>query len=271
MTTPASKAARLKPVLDDMARGVNSTLRELCEKVGCIGREENKQPSNVTEPAPPASQRSTLPPARGEREPSGSSVLTDGANGEKGKDGANGEGEKEAPVPNEEIVADVMEEDDDDIELPPIEFDPEVQAKLMRWQPDFPECSITLCSPMPTYMSQGQMMDAAKAALSREKQLLDMRVKAGSRVVIKVHQAELNSWIGERNWFVLENEETKSFREIWCLPPRVDRRRPEMKKESAFTIQIKGIGIDKYSSDYIQQQLSLQWNGRMARVNLVCT
>ena len=146
-----------------------------------------------------------------------------------------------------------MEEDDDEIELPPVEFDPEVQAKLVRWSPEFAECSITLYLPMPTYMTQGAMMDAAKAALNREKQLLDMRVAAGSRVVIKVHQAELKSWIGERNWFVLENEEAKSFRGIWCLPPRADR--PEKVKDSTFTIQIKGIGMNKYASGYLQQQL----------------
>ena len=149
--------------------------------------------------------------------------------------------------------ADVMEEDDDEIELPPVEFDPEVQARLVRWSPEFPECSITLYLPMPTYMTQGAMMEAAKAALNREKQLLDMRVAAGSRVVIKVRQAELKSWIGERNWFVLENEEAKSFRGIWCLPPRADR--PEKVKDSTFTIQIKGIGMNKYASEYVQQQL----------------
>ena len=85
-----------------------------------------------------------------------------------------------------------MEEDDDDIPLPEIEFDPEVQAKLVRWQPDFPDCSITLYLPMPTHMSQGAMTIAAKAALNREKQLLDMRVKAGSRVAIKVRQEDLH-------------------------------------------------------------------------------
>jgi hypothetical protein len=128
-----------------------------------------------------------------------------------------------------------MEEDDDEIELPPVEFDPEVQAKLVRWSPEFAECSITLYLPMPTYMTQGAMMDAAKAALNREKQLLDVRVSAGSRVVIKVRQAELKSWIGERNWFVLENEEAKSFRGIWCLPPRADR--PEKVKDDSLMIE----------------------------------
>ena len=128
---------------------------------------------------------------------------TNGANKESDKSGASGEDEKEAPKSDN---VDVMEEDDDEIELPPIEFDPEVQAKLVRWSPEFAECSITLYLPMPTYMTQGAMMDAAKAALNREKQLLDMRVSAGSRVVIKVRQAELKSWIGERNWFVLEHE-----------------------------------------------------------------
>ena len=144
-----------------------------------------------------------------------------------------------------------MDEDDDEIELPPVEFDPEVQARLVRWSPEFPECSITLYLPMPTYMTQGAMTDAAKAALNREKQLLDMRVAAGSRVVIKVRQAELKSWLGERNWFVLENEEAKSFRGIWCLPPRADR--PEKVTDFTFPIQIKGIGMNKYASGYVQQ------------------
>ena len=106
---------------------------------------------------------------------------------------------------------------------------------------------------MPKCMSQGTIIEAAKAALNREKQLLDMRVSAGSRVVIKVRQADLRSWIGDRNWFVLEHEEAKSFREIWCLRPRADR--PEKIKDSTFTVQIKGIGINKYASDYVQHQL----------------
>ena len=108
-------------------------------------------------------------------------------------------------------------------------------------------------------------MEAAKAALNREEQLLDMRVKAGSRVVIKVRQAELKSWLGERNWFVLENEEAKSFRGIWCLPPRAGR--PEKVKDSTFTIQIKGIGMNKYASDYVRAQSTLsEWVwGRQVR------
>ena len=140
---------------------------------------------------------------------------------------------------------------------PPVEFDAKVQARLIRWQPDFPDCLITLYLAMPTYMSQGAVIEAAKAALNREKQLLDMsmdmRVGAGSRVVIEVRQADLRSWIGERNWFVLEHEEAKSFHGIWCLRPRADR--PEKIKDSTFTVQIKGIGMNKYASNYVQHQL----------------
>ena len=216
----------------------------------CIGREVSKQLSNENDSAPPASQISTLPPARGENETAVSSGLPDGANGEEEKSGVAGEDGKGAP---EDAAADVMEEDDEEVPLLPVEFDPEVQSKLVRWQPDFPDCLITLYLPMPTYMSQGAMLEAAKAALNREKQLLDMRVKAGSRVVVKVRQADLKIWIGERNWFVLENEEAKSFRGIWCLPPRADR--PEKIKDSTFTVQIKGIGMNKYASEYMQQQL----------------
>ena len=102
-----------------------------------------------------------------------------------------------------------MDENEEETPLPPVEFDPEVRAKLVRWSPDldFPDCTITVYLAMPTYMTHGAMPDVAEIALHREKQLLDMRVKAGSRVAIKVRQAELTSWIGERNWFVLENEE----------------------------------------------------------------
>ena len=96
---------------------------------------------------------------------------------------------------------------------------------------------------MPTYTTHGTTTDAAKAALHREKQLLGVRVKAGSRVVIKVRQAELKSWIGEMIWFVLENGEIKSFRGIWCLPPRVDRS--EKVEDSTFTVQMKNIGMSK--------------------------
>ena len=248
--SPAAKSARLKPVLDAMARGVDTALSEPCEKAVCIGREESAPPSKVNDSDMPSSQMTAVPPARGGKKAAGSSELPNGASGEGDKSGASGENEKEAPKSDN---VDVMEEEDDEIELPPVEFDPEVQAKLVRWSPEFAECSITLYLPMPTYMTQGAMMDAAKAALNREKQLLDMRVSAGSRVVIKVRQAELKSWIGERNWFVLENEEAKSFRGIWCLPPRADR--PEKVKDSTFTIQIKGIGMNKYASGYVQQQL----------------
>ena len=181
-----------------------------------------------------------VPPSREAQGEPGSSGLSDGANGEvkecRGKD----EDEKEPPKDGAAAAAEDMDEDEEEIDLPPFEFEPEVQSKLVRWSPEFPECLITLYLPMPTYMTQGAMMEAAKAALNREKQLPDMRVAAGSRVVIKVRQAELKSWIGERKWFVLENEEAKSFRGIWCLPPRVDR--PEKVKDSTFTIQIKGIG-----------------------------
>ena len=55
------------------------------------------------------------------------------------------------------------------------------------------------------------------------------------------------------DWFVLENEEAKSFRGIWCLPPRADR--PEKVKDSTFTIQIKGMGMNKCASGYVQQKL----------------
>ena len=117
-------------------------------------------------------------------------------NGEGEKSGGGGEGEKDAP---KDAVAGAMDEDEEEVSLPPVEFDPVVQAKLVRWSPDFLDCTITVYLAMPTYMTHGAMTDATKAALHREKQLLDMRVKAGSRVVIKVRQAELKSWIGERN------------------------------------------------------------------------
>jgi hypothetical protein len=195
----------------------------------------------------------TLPPSREAQGEPVSSGLPDGENGEGREGGGRDEDEKEPPKDGDAAAAESMEEDEEEIELPPVEFEPETQARLVRWSPDFPECSITLYLPMPTHMTKGAMMEAAKAALNREKQLLDMRVSAGSRVVIKVRQAELISWLGERNWFVLENEEAKSFRGIWCLPPRVDR--PEKVKDSTFTIQIKGIGMNKYGSEYIQQQL----------------
>jgi hypothetical protein len=195
----------------------------------------------------------TLPPSREAQGEPVSSGLSDGENGEGKEGGGRDEDEKEPPKDGDAAAAESMEEDEEEIELPPVEFEPETQARLVRWSPDFPECSITLYLPMPTYMTKGAMMEAAKAALNREKQLLDMRVSAGSRVVIKVRQAELISWLGVRNWFVIENEEAKSFRGIWCLPPRVDR--PEKVKDSTFTIQIKGIGMNKYGSEYIQQQL----------------
>ena len=190
---------------------------------------------------------SALPPAHGEnKKPAShpvSSGLSDGANGEREKSRGGGEDVKEAP---KDAAAEEMDEDEEEIPLPPVEFDAEVQSKLVRWSPDFPECSITLYVPRPTYMTQGAMMEAVKIALGREKQLLDMRVKAGSRVVIKVRQAELKSWHGERNWFVIENEEARSFRGIWCLPPRADR--PVRVKDSTFMVQIKGIGMNKYAS-----------------------
>ena len=68
-------------------------------------------------PAPPASQISTLPPARGENEAAVSSGLPDIANGEEEKSGWAGEDDKEAPKDN---VAEGMEEDDEEILLPPL-------------------------------------------------------------------------------------------------------------------------------------------------------
>ena len=146
-----------------------------------------------------------------------------------------------------------MDEDEEEFPLHPVELDAEVQSKLVRRSLDFLEYSITLYLPVPTYTTQGAMMEATKATLGKEKQLLDMRVKARSRVVIKVRQAELKSWPGERNWCVIENEEAKSFRGIWCLPPRAGR--PARVKDSTFTVQIKGIDMNKYASEYIQQQM----------------
>ena len=251
--SPAAKSARLKPILESMARGVPTVLSEPCEESVCVDREGVGPTLTENDSAPAASQMTTLPPSREAQGEPVSSGLPDGENGEGREGGGRDEDEKEPPKDGDAAAAESMEEDEEEIELPPVEFEPETQARLVRWSPDFPECSITLYLPMPTHMTKGAMMEAAKAALNREKQLLDMRVSAGSRVVIKVRQAELISWLGERNWFVLENEEAKSFRGIWCLPPRVDR--PEKVKDSTFTIQIKGIGMNKYGSEYIQQQL----------------
>ena len=94
--------------------------------------------------------------------------------------------EKEA---HKDTASEEMEEDEEEVPLHPTEF--EVQARLVRWQPDFPDCLITLYLAMPKYMSQGTMPKTTKAALNRGKQLLDMRASAGSRVVIKVRQADL--------------------------------------------------------------------------------
>ena len=118
--SPAAKSARLKPVLDEMARGVHTTLRELCEEVVCIGREVSKQPSNVTESAPPAiaSQITTLPPTRGEnKKPASQAVssgLPNGADGEGEKSGGASEDDKEAP---KDAAAEGMDEDEE--EIPP--------------------------------------------------------------------------------------------------------------------------------------------------------
>ena len=251
--SPAAKVARLRPILADMARGVPTDLSEPCEKSVCVDREVNEVAPTEDESAPLASQMTAVPPSREAQGEPGSSGLPDGANEEGEESGGKGEDEKELPKDGDAAAAEEMDEDEEEIDLPPVEFEPEVQARLVRWSPEFPECLITLYLPMPRHMTQGAMMEAAKAALNREKQLLDMRVAAGSRVVIKVRQAELKSWLDERNWFVLENEEVKSFRGIWCLPPRADR--PEKVKDSTFTVQIKGIGMNKYASDYVQQQL----------------
>ena len=99
--SPAAKSARLKPILEDMARGVPTTLSEPCEEFVCVDRELGKVPSTEDDSAPPASQMSALPPARGEnKKPASqpaSSDLPDGANGEGEKSGGAGEDDKEAP------------------------------------------------------------------------------------------------------------------------------------------------------------------------------
>ena len=188
--SPAAKLARLEPILADMARGGPTDLSEPGEKSVCVDREENEVASHEDGSAPVASQMTAVPPSRGAQGEPGSSGLPNGANGEGEESGGKDEGEKEPPKDGAAAAVEDMDEDEEEIDLPPIEFEPEVQSKLVRWSPEFPECLITLYLPMPTYMTEGAMMEAAKAALNREKQLLEMRVKAGSRVVIKVRQAE---------------------------------------------------------------------------------
>jgi hypothetical protein len=93
--SPAAKVARLKPILADMARGGHTALSEPCEESVCVDREVSEMPSTEDDPAPPASQISPPPPARGENETAVSSGLPDRANGEEEKSGGAGEDDKQ--------------------------------------------------------------------------------------------------------------------------------------------------------------------------------
>ena len=59
---PATKSARLKPILEYMARGVPTSLSEPCEESVCVDRVESKAPPTENDAAPPASQMTALPP-----------------------------------------------------------------------------------------------------------------------------------------------------------------------------------------------------------------
>ena len=109
---------------------------------------------------------------------------------------------------------DVVMDGDETLQLPAVEFDPEVQGRVGRWCADLPSGSVTLYLPMPSHLAQHSMIEAAKEALGRKGQMLDAQVKAGSRVVVRASQQDLREWLGKRNWFRLPGDET--LRGIWC-------------------------------------------------------
>ena len=52
--SPAAKSARLKPILENMARGVHTALSEPCEESVCVDREVSKMPSTEDDQSRPA-------------------------------------------------------------------------------------------------------------------------------------------------------------------------------------------------------------------------
>ena len=146
---------------------------------------------------------------------------------------------------------DVVMDGDEELQLPAVEFSPEVQERVGRWSADLPSGNITLYLPMPTHLAQHSMVEAAKEALGRRGQMLDAQVKAGSRVVVRVSQAELRKWLGTRNWFKLKGDDT--VRGIWCSR-QYGAQRKVIVSDRSFTVILKGL-TNEYDSSFTQRKL----------------
>ena len=130
---------------------------------------------------------------------------------------------------------DVVMNGEEELQLPVVEFNPEVQERVGRWSADLPSGSTTLYLPMPSHLPHHLMIEGAKEALGRKGQMLDAQVKAGSRVVVCASQQDLRGWLGERNWFRLPGDET--VRGIWCSK---QYQRKVIVSDRSFIVIMKG-------------------------------